>query len=263
MLLNEKEILNMDYSNMDSKNLGLSLSKRDLVFINPQTKRPITLGVTSCIKQVQTINCKDIHNSKNIRKINLNSKNSFLIYKEKLKHFNDFNQIKDSTILAIQLLNRYYNFLLKYKIIQEWNDITTASELYTFISKPKYSIHRSFEKLESLVNDNFTYAYVSSNNVFVPAFSFRLVLKSFLNYRIFILPTSENDFDVIFYKGGSRGGRGGYYYSEDIDSLFEHIENEVFEHLYYRQELKDLFDVNCKEDFDVENYYSLYSMIKI
>lgn len=248
---------------MDSKNLGLSLSKRDLVFINPKTKRSTILGVTSCIKQVKTINCKDINNNKNIKQLNLNTINSFLIYKEKLNHFNDFNQIKDSTTVAIQLLNRYYNFLLKYKIIKEWTDITNSSDLYAFISKPKYSIHTSFEKLEWLVNDNFAYTYVSPNNVFVPAFSFRLVLKSFLNYRIFILPSSETDFDVIFYKGGSRGGRGGYYYSEDIDSLFDYIENEVFEHLYYRQELKDLFDINCKEDFDVENYYSLYSMIKI
>lgn len=225
-------------------------------------KRPLCVGILSNIYNLYPLfDIVDMKDNTLVYRNSVFPKSNYFIYKEKY-YLLDVYKFCDTTVFSniTEILNRYYSFLFKYKVLKEPLVITDYTSLIRYFEKEHVSVRSSIDAYQNLKKETEVYFEVLSDCV-VPTIVLRFPFKHSKKINLYIKQI-EGQYRYIFcIKEHKQANKNTFYAADNLDLLFDRLESHVFSNLFYYEALNTHFNVKCKEDF-TEDCLVVLDMLK-
>lgn len=198
-----------------------------------------------------------------------NKQNNYNIYYEKHIYVSTLDLIFPDVDKITTIMNHHFNRLLYYKVIkpeQFKKPIKTQADIFKYCDIFNYPILSSFEweKLKGaethIHNGSNMCLYPTTENKFMVAFSIRLPIKKNTSLKLFALPQIDGSY-LYAVKDVNSSKKNQLFLIEDFQSLFEYIENVIFENTHYTKKIRSALGSFTIDEY-TEDTLKVYEMSK-
>jgi hypothetical protein len=267
MFLNDNQIKQFDFSNYAGCDGFFSKSNKLFTKRDDKSHYKITVGYGGYPFDMEEFVFKKIGIDDNIS-IQKNIRNYFNIYYEKHVYIKNIDFIFPDAEKISAIFNFHFQTLLHYKVIKP-NHIkkcTNKEDIIEYCQHNNYPVISSFEweknkgKEYTINNESHICLVPTVNNKFMMALSIRLPVKKNVVIKLYAIPQQDGSYIYAIRNFQSRS-KNEMFLIDDMTTIFNYIENSIFENTHYTKKIRSSLGVFNREDYTEENL-KVYEMSK-